>query len=87
MARTFTSNPGKTAKYYRANPKAAAKHSRDETKRNDTPAKRKYRADLQRRRRALKIDGKGASTGDISHPSMKVESTKKNRARGGAQRK
>ena len=87
MARTFTSNPGKTAKYYRANPKAAAKHSRDETKRNDTPKKKKYRAELQKRRRDLKIDGKGKSTGDISHPSMKVESTKKNRARGGAQGK
>ncbi len=87
MARTFTSNPGKTAKYYRSNPKAAAKHSRDETARNDTPKKKKYRADLQKRRRDLKIDGKGKSTGDISHPSMKVESTKKNRARGGAQRK
>ena len=87
MARTFTSKPGKTAKYYRSNPEAAAKHSKDETARNDTPKKKKYRADLQRRRRALKIDGKGKSTGDISHPSMKVESTKKNRARGGAQRK
>ena len=87
MARTFTSNPGKTAKYYRANPKAAAKHSRDETKRNDTPKKKKYRAELQKRRRDLKIDGKGKSTGDVSHPRMKVESTKKNRARGGAQRK
>jgi len=87
MARTFTSKPGKTAKFYRANPEAAAKHSKDETARNDTPKKKKYRADLQRRRRALKIDGKGKSTGDISHPSMKVESTKKNRARGGAQRK
>ena len=87
MARTFTSKPGKTAKYYRSNPEAAAKHSKDETARNDTPKKKKYRADLQRRRRALKIDGKGKSTGDISHPSMKVESSKKNRARGGAQRK
>ena len=87
MARTFTSNPGKTAKFYRSNPKAAAKHSRDETERNKTPAKKKYRAELQKRRRDLKIDGKGKSTGDVSHPSMKVESTKKNRARGGAQRK
>ena len=87
MARTFTSKPGKTAKFYRSNPEAAAKHSKDETARNDTPKKKKYRADLQRRRRALKIDGKGKSTGDISHPSMNVESTKKNRARGGAQRK
>jgi len=87
MARTFTSKPGKTAKYYRSNPEAAAKHSKDETARNDTPKKKKYRADLQRRRRALKIDGKGKSTGDISHPSMNVESTKKNRARGGAQHK
>ena len=87
MARTFTSNPGKTAKFYRSNPKAAAKHSRDETERNKTPAKKKYRAELQKRRRDLKIDGKGKSTGDVSHPSMKVESTKKNRARGGAQGK
>ena len=87
MARTFVSKPGKTAKFYRSNPKAAAKHSRDETERNKTPAKKKYRADLQRRRRDLKIDGKGKSTGDVSHPSMNVESTKKNRARGGAQRK
>tara|TARA_R100000008_G_scaffold76536_1_gene56469 strand:- start:260 stop:523 length:264 start_codon:yes stop_codon:yes gene_type:complete len=87
MARKFVTNPGPTARYYRSHPKARAKHSRDETERNNTPAKKKYRADLQRRRRALKIDGKGASTGDISHPSMKVESTKKNRARGGAQRK
>ena len=87
MARKFVANPGRTARFYRSNPEARAKHSRDETARNDTPKKKKYRADLQRRRRALKIDGKGASTGDISHPSMKVESTKKNRARGGAQRK
>ncbi len=87
MARTFVSNPGKTAKYYRSNPEARKKHSRDETKRNNTPAKKKYRADLQRRRRALKIDGKGKTTGDVSHPKMNVESTKKNRARGGAQRK
>ena len=87
MARKFVSKPGKTAKYYRSNPEAREKHSRDETKRNDTPKKKKYRAELQKRRRDLKIDGKGKSTGDISHPSMKVESTKKNRARGGAQRK
>ena len=87
MARTFVSKPGKTAKFYRSNPEARAKHSKDETERNKTPAKKKYRADLQRRRRDLKIDGKGKSTGDVSHPSMNVESTKKNRARGGAQRK
>ena len=87
MARTFVSKPGKTAKFYRSNPEARAKHSKDETERNKTPAKKKYRADLQRRRRDLKIDGKGKSTGDISHPSMNVESTKKNRARGGAQGK
>ena len=87
MARTFVSKPGKTAKFYRSNPEARAKHSKDETERNKTPAKKKYRAELQKRRRDLKIDGKGKSTGDISHPSMKVESTKKNRARGGAQRK
>ena len=87
MARRFVAKPGKTAKFYRSNPEARAKHSRDETERNKTPAKKKYRAELQKRRRDLKIDGKGKSTGDVSHPSMKVESTKTNRARGGAQRK
>ena len=85
MARKLVSNPGRTARFYRANEKSRRKHVRDETARNDTPEKRKYRRDLAQRRRDLKIMGKGG--GDVSHPTLKVESVKKNRARGGAQRK
>ena len=79
-------NPGKTAKYYRSNPKARAKHVKDNTKINNTPAKRKYRRDLMKIRRA-KNPGPQQ---DVSHKSgggVTIESRKTNRARGGAQRK
>ena len=79
-------NPGKTAKYYRSNPKARAKHVKDNTKINNTPAKRKYRRDLMKIRRARKP----GSQQDVSHKSgggVTIEGRKKNRARGGAQRK
>ena len=79
-------NPGRTARYYRSNPKARAKHVRDNTKINNTPAKRKYRRDLMKIRRKKKP---GAQQ-DVSHKSgggVTIESRKKNRARGGAQRR
>ena len=79
-------NPGRTARFYRSNPKARAKHVKDNTKINDTPAKRKYRRDLMKIRRRKKP---GAQQ-DVSHKSdggVTIESRKKNRARGGAQRK
>ena len=79
-------NPGKTAKYYRSNPKARSKHVRDNTKINDTPAKRKYRRDLMKIRRKKKPGPQQ----DVSHKSgggVTIESRKKNRARGGAQRR
>ena len=79
-------NPGKTAKYYRSNPKARAKHVKDNTKINDTPAKRKYRRDLMKIRRKKKPGPQQ----DVSHKSgggVTIESRKTNRARGGAQRK
>ena len=79
-------NPGKTAKYYRSNPKARAKHVKDNTEINNTPAKRKYRRDLMKIRRARKPGPQQ----DVSHKSgggVTIEGRKKNRARGGAQRK
>ena len=79
-------NPGRTARYYRSNPKARAKHVRDNTKINDTPAKRKYRRDLMKIRRKKKPGPQQ----DVSHKSgggVTIESRKKNRARGGAQRR
>ena len=86
MGPKLSPNPGKTARYYRSNPKARAKHVKDNTKINNTPAKRKYRRDLMKIRRKRKP---GAQQ-DVSHKSgggVTIESIKKNRARGGAQRR
>ena len=79
-------NPGRTARYYRSNPKARAKHVKDNTKINNTPAKRKYRRDLMKIRRK---SGAGPQQ-DVSHKAgggTTLESRKTNRARGGAQRR
>jgi hypothetical protein len=78
-------HPGRTARYYRSNPKARAKHVRDNTKINDTPSKRKYRRDLMKIRRKKKPGPQQ----DVSHKGgkMTIESRKTNRARGGSQRK
>jgi hypothetical protein len=88
MARSLVKNPGKTARYYRSNPEARAKHRRDELQRGRSQEKRSYRACLLRERRKRGIDGKGGP--DMSHQpdgSLKPESLKINRARGGALRK
>ena len=80
----LSENPGKTAKYYRSNPKARKKHQATNKKINDTPAKKAYRRDLMKIRRARKP---GPQT-DMSHKGGKVvaESRKANRGRGGAKR-
>ena len=78
-------NPGRTARYYRSNPKARAKHVRDNTNANKTPAKKKYRRDLMKIRQKLKPGPQQ----DVSHKGgrMTIENRKSNRARGGAQRR
>ena len=78
-------NPGRTARFYRSNPKSRAKHVRDNTEANKTPAKRKYRRDLMKIRRKLKPGPQQ----DVSHRGgkMTIENRKSNRARGGAQRR
>ena len=79
-------NPGRTARFYRNNPRSRLKHVRDETNRNKSPEKRKYRNDLLKIRRKLKP---GAQQ-DVSHTpggGTTLESRKSNRARGGARRK
>ena len=81
----LSKNPGKTARYYRSNPEARKKHQSTNKKINDTPAKKAYRRDLMRIRRKRKP---GAQT-DMSHQpdgSIKAESRKANRGRGGAKR-
>jgi hypothetical protein len=80
----LSENPGKTARYYRSNPKARKKHQATNKKINSTPAKKAYRRDLMKIRRARKP---GPQT-DMSHKGGKVvaESRKANRGRGGAKR-
>ena len=77
-------NPGKTARYYRSNPKARKKHNETNKKINDTDAKRNYRRNLMKIRR----DRKPGPQTDMSHKGGRIvaESRKTNRGRGGASR-
>ena len=85
MAPRRTSNPGKSARYYRSNPKARAKKNAAQRKRNKTTAAKKYRAELNAARRKDGNYGKGGK--DYSHTKsgrLVRESPRKNRARQGA---
>jgi hypothetical protein len=75
---------GRTSKYYKDNPKAAAKHRSYMREYNQQPDKIEYRSELNQARRKRGIYGKGG--GDLSHQrngSLKIESAKRNRARNG----
>mgnify|MGYP001225153417 CR=1 FL=1 len=89
MAPKRAAKPGKTSRYYQSakGRKSYNKQKRKQKKINSTAAKRRYRALLARRRRALGIMGKGGK--DISHKGKRLtlEIPKKNRARGGAKRR
>ena len=80
----LSKNPGKTAKYYRTHPEARRHRQNKQKEINDTDAKRSYRRNLMKIRRARKP---GPQT-DMSHKGGKVvaESRKANRGRGGAKR-
>ena len=82
MAPRLSPRPGRTARFYRRNRRSRKKHIRDNTRINNTPEKRRYRAKLQRARRRRKP---GPQT-DMSHKGGKLvaENRKANRARGGA---
>lgn len=84
MAPKRASSPGKSARYYAANPKAAAKKNSAQRKRNKTSTNKAYRSSLNAERRRRGVYGKGGS--DMSHTSsgkLTPESPKKNRARNG----
>lgn len=75
---------GRTSKYYKDNPEAAAQHRSYMREYNQQPSKIKYRSELNQARRKRGIYGKGG--GDLSHQrngSLKIESAKRNRARNG----
>ena len=82
MAPRLSPRPGRTARFYRRNRRSRKKHIRDNTRINNTPAKRRYRAKLQRARRRRKP----GPLIDMSHKGGKLvaENRKANRARGGA---
>jgi hypothetical protein len=73
-----------TADFYANNPEAYKKKLEYDRKRNASPERKKYRADLARERRARGIMGKGGP--DVSHAQgggFKLEDASKNRARNG----
>ena len=85
MAPRKATNPGKSARYYAANPEAAAKKNAAQRKRNKTSANKAYRSELNAERRQRGVYGKGGD--DMSHTKsgkLVAESPKKNRARNGA---
>lgn len=85
MAPRRSSNPGRSARYYAANPEARRKKNAAQRKRNKTAANREYRSELNAERRRRGVYGKGGA--DMSHTKsgkLVAESPKKNRARNGA---
>ena len=81
----LSTNPGKTARYYRNNKDARKKHNETNKKINDTDAKREYRRNLMKIRRERGTP----SNKDLSHKNGRIveESRKTNRGRGGAKRR
>jgi hypothetical protein len=85
MAPRKSKSPGKSAKYYGANPKARKKKGVTDKKVNARPAQKAKRAELAAERRKRGMMGKGGK--DLSHTKsggMVRESPKKNRGRQGA---
>lgn len=84
MAPRPSSDPGRSARYYRENPEARAKKNASQRRRNKHPLAIKYRTELKAERRKRGIYGKGGD--DMSHTKkgrLVAESPKKNRARNG----
>lgn len=82
MAPPRIKNPKKSARNYRKNPESAAKKAAYDLKYMDTPARRAYKAELDKERTKRGIRGKGG--GDMSHTRdgrLVRESASKNRAR------
>ena len=76
----------KSAQYYAKNPKAKAKKAAYDKKYHSTPARKKYRADLNKKNREAGTYGNGDGK-DVSHKKgggTTSEARSKNRARQGA---
>ena len=74
----------KSTAYYRANPDAKAKKDAYNTEYHATPARKKYRADLDKERNARKRAGQNLTGKDVSHTQgggTTLEDSSTNRAR------
>ena len=84
MAPRRSTNPGRSALYYRNNPEAYKKKLEYDTEENKSQEDRTYRSKLAIARRKRGMMGKGGP--DLSHTKdgrLVPESPKKNRARNG----
>lgn len=82
MAPRKSSNPKKTAQYYKDNPDAYKKKLEYDKKDNKSEKDKKYRAELNQERRKRGVYGKGGD--DMSHTKdgkIVSEDPSKNRAR------
>ena len=87
MAPRKSSNPGRTARFYRKNKDSYRKKLAAQKKRNSTTQKKAYRRELARARRARGMMGKGGK--DMCHERGKLRpcNAKRNRAKGGGQKR
>ena len=88
MAPKRSKSPGKTARFYRDNPEAYRKKLAKQKKINSKPGQKEYRRKLAISRRSAGLMGKGGK--DMCHQKngkVKPCNAKKNRAKGGGQKK
>ena len=85
MAPRKSSNPGRTARFYRKN--KASYRKKLAAQKEINKGKKSYRRELARARRARGMMGKGGK--DICHERGKLRpcNAKRNRAKGGGQRR
>jgi hypothetical protein len=84
MAPQKSKNPGRTARFYAANPEAYKKKLAAQKKINARPKQVAYRVKLKAARKKMGIAGKGGP--DLSHTNkgtLVKEDPKKNRSRNG----
>ena len=87
MAPRKSSNPGKTARFYRKNKDSYRKKLAAQKKTNSRPEQKEYRRELAKARRANGMMGKGGK--DMCHNRGKLRpcNAKRNRAKGGGQKR
>ena len=87
MAPRKSSNPGRTARFYRKNKASYRKKLAAQKETNSKPEQKEYRRELAKARRANGMMGKGGK--DMCHKRGKLRpcNAKRNRAKGGGQKR